>query len=253
MSTPSSPKKTHFLQGRVFELIVCSIALIIAVVAMLQIPLTATSTSDHVTNVMFVIFAVQGVAAALVLRRGAIRTMQHKDNGNPFHRWFFFWLLLPAIFVIQLPWIFAGVFNADDVNTIGAIAMLLLLPWVMVGLGAIALMVFWAPFEMTVRALYKVIATRGKEGVAQLGSGLYFLLWVAIIIFGILGASTERVSYQAHNALLSALLGIPGDYTVKDGTFLWVTRILFVIAVILPFVVKRSDNDVSNLPAKKGK
>ncbi len=254
MSTPhaSSPsQKTTFLQGRVFELVVCALAFIAALIAMLQIPLTAHSDTNQVTVSMFTIFAIEGVAAALMLRHGVLKMLKDKSIENPFHRWLFFWLLPPTIFLMQLPWIFAGVYNADDVNTIGALAMLFFLPWLMIGLSFLAVGVFWAPLEMTARALYKTIITRGEEGPAQLAMGLYFLLWDAIIICGVLAASTDRVSYQAHSALLAALLGIPGDYTIKDETFLWVTRILLIIAIALPIITGRKKQDIAERPITK--
>lgn len=246
MSTAKKTKLPYFLQGRIFELVVCSIAFIVSVVAMFQIPLTANVNSDEVTRVMFTVFGIEALAGALLLRRGSLKTMQDKDVTNPFHRWFFFWLLIPAIFVVQIPWILAGVFNDDGMNMIGAFAMLFFLPWLMVGLGFLALMM-WVPVEMTARALYKLIVTRGKDGGGQLVIGAYFLLWVVIVICGVLAASTERVSYQAHGALLAALLGIPGDYTIKDPTFLWITRILLIIAIALPMIVDRKEKkrDVS--------
>lgn len=246
MSTAKKTKLPYFLQGRIFELVVCLIAFAASVMVMFQIPFTANASSSEVTPVMFTIFGIEALAGALLLRHGSLKTMQDKDVTNPFHRWFFFWLLIPAIFVVQIPWILAGVFNDDGMNTIGAFAMLFFLPWLMVGLGFLALMM-WAPIEMTARALYKLIVTRGKDGRGQLAIGAYFLLWVVIVVCGVLAASTERVSYQAHSALLAALLGIPGDYTIKDPTFLWITRILLIIAIALPMIVDRKEKkrDVS--------
>jgi len=239
MTTAKNTKSPSFLRGRVFEFVICIIALIAATVAMLQIPFSAQSDNDQVTTVMFTVFGIEALVAAILFRQRILKYMSVKEGVESPRRLFFAWLLLPAIFVMQIPWIASGVFNDTDVNTIGASAMLFFLPWLMAGLGIVAVSVFWAPIELTARALYKVIKTHGKEGTGQLAMGAYLLLWVAIIIFGVLGASTERVSYQAHNALLSALLGIPGDYTIKDPTFLWVTRILFVIAIALPFIFQR--------------
>lgn len=243
MTTAKNAKPSSFLQGRTFEFVVCITALIAACVAMLQIPLNAQSDNDSVTVVMFTIFGIEALVAAIIFRQRVLRAISSKEGASASRPLFFAWLLLPAIFVIQIPWIVAGVFNDSDVNAIGAAAMLFFLPWLMAGLGVLAVSVFWAPFELTVRALYKLIKTGGKEGASQLGMGTYLLLWVAIIIFGVLGASTERVSYQAHNALLSALIGLPGDYTIKDPTFLWVTRILFVIAIALPFIFRRNQKN----------
>lgn len=239
MTTAKITKPTPFFKGRVFEFIICIIAFIAAAIAMLQIPLNAHSDNDQVTTVMFTIFGIEALVAAILFRQRILKYISVKEGVDPPRRFIFAWLLIPAIFVMQIPWIAAGVFNDADVNAIGASAMLFFLPWLMAGLGIVAVSVFWAPVELAARALCRVIKTRGKDGTGQLAMGAYLLLWVAIIIFGVLGASTERVSYQAHNALLSALIGIPGDYTVKDPTFLWVTRILFIIAVALPFIFQR--------------
>lgn len=230
------------LKGRIFEFIICLVALVVAIIAMLQVPFTANPRGDSPTVAVFTIFIAEGVAAALMLRHGVLKMTKSKKEIGIFHRWLFIWLLPVAIFVVQLPWIFAGAFNDHDVNTIGAMAMLLFLPWIMIALGFLAMGIFWAPIEMTARGAYTSIKTKGKEGMGQLGMGLYFLLWVAIIICGILAASTDRVSYQAHSALLAALLGLPGDYTIKDETFLWVTRILLIIAIALPLIFGRKSD-----------
>ena len=232
------------LKGRLFEFIICLVALGIAIIAMLQVPFTTSPDGDAPTTAIFTIFIAEGLAAALMLRHGVLKMIKKKKEISIFHRWLFIWLLPLAIFVVQLPWIFAGAFNDHDVNTIGAMAMLLFLPWIMIALGFLAMGIFWAPIEMTARGAYTAIKTKGKEGMGQLGMGLYFLLWVTIIIFGVLAASTDRVSYQAHNALLAALLGLPGDYSIKDETFLWVTRILLIIAIATPFIAgKFSDKN----------
>lgn len=105
MSAPKKTKLPYFLQGRIFELVVCLIAFVASVVAMFQIPFTANVSSSEVTPVMFTIFGIEALAGALLLRHGSLKAMQDKDVTNPFHRWFFFWLLVPAIFVVQIPWI----------------------------------------------------------------------------------------------------------------------------------------------------
>lgn len=233
-------KKLPFLKGRIFDLVISALSLGVVLVLALQVPLTADSYDDRVGTLLFSVFGVVGVASVLMIRRGMILAVKlpktDPQYGNPFYRWFFFWLLIPAIFITLLPWILSGAFNADDVTTIGAMALILLLPWVMILLGFLAAAIVVYPIEITIRSIVTLLRSRGKEGVGGVIIGSYLLIVLAFIACGSLAALAILPGQAGHGALVAALFGIPGGYVVKDETFLWITRVLGIVMVIVPFI-----------------
>lgn len=219
-----------------FEIIVSTMTLAVAFAALLQLPFGGIDAyDDRVTPIMFTTMGALAVASALIIRHQFLRARK-QPSEDTFYKGFFYWALPLAVYVLMLPWIFAGILNADDMNTFGALGMTLLLTAIAVLVGILAVGIFWAPFEITVRGIYKTLATRGKDGTGQLIMGLYLLLWLAVIVVGYFSATTDRVSYYGQAQIMNALLGLPGDYTIHDPGLLWVTRGLFALAVVLPFV-----------------
>lgn len=218
-----------------FEIIVSILALTAVLVALLQLPFGINSYDDRVTPVMFFAMGSLAFASGLILRHQYLRSVK-KQGENAYWKGFFYWALPLAVYVLLVPWLIAGVLNADDVNTFGALGLSLLLVVIATLGGIIAVSVFWAPVEIAVRGLWRVIVTGGKDGRHQLIVGLYFMLCEAAIIVGSLSATTERVGQYGHAQLMQALLGLPGDYTIENPGVLWVTRLLFVLMIGLPIV-----------------
>lgn len=248
--------KLPFLKGRVYELVVCSLALVATVVVMLQLPFTIDGYDDRVTTAMFSLFAISCAVAVIMLRHEVIRfakwnryieTLSHDERKKIdtapdafFYRWLFTWLFPLASFLVILPWIIAGVFNSDDMNTIGSMVILFFAPWVMYLIGSLVAAFVVYPIETTIRGAIKLIATGGKEGLGQLSIGAYCLLVLGFIVSGSLAASSSLVGGSAQADLFAALLGLPGGYVVKDQTLLWVTRVLFVAMIVIPLVFKNA-------------
>ncbi|HWT40928.1 MAG TPA: hypothetical protein VN081_06745 [Dongiaceae bacterium] len=218
-----------------FEIIVSTITLIAVLIALLQLPFGINSYDSRVTPVMFFSMGALALASALVLRHQYLRGVKNQDEDT-YYKGFFYWALPLAVYALLVPWLIAGVLNAEDVNTFGALGLSLLLVSIAALGGIIALAVFWAPVEITARGLWRFTVTRGKDGQGQLVAGLYFMLCEAALIVGSLSATTERVGQYGHAQLVQALLGLPGDYTVENPGLLWVTRLLFILMIGLPFV-----------------
>lgn len=254
--TPAtSTEKLPFLKGRLFDLVLSVVSLTVILVVALQVPFTADGYDDRVTPMMFTIFGVIGVASAIMIRHGLLASLKRPEKdperGNMFYRWFFFWLFPVAVFVVLLPWIIAGVFNSDDMNTIGSMAMLLFIPWLMVGLGFLAAAIVWFPIELTIRSIIKFIRTRGKQGIGGMIVGCYLLLVVAFIAVGSMAASADLPGKAGHPALIAALFGLPGAYEVKSEFFLWIARALGIVMVGLPFVFYRIAKKHADSPIVK--
>lgn len=232
--------KLPFFKGRLYEFVLCLMAVAGILVLALQVPFTADSYDDRVSVLLFSVLGIVGAVSIIMIRRGFLLAIRRPKSdpqyGNPFYRWFFFWLLIPAIFIVLLPWILAGAFNGDDMNTAGVIAMLLLLPWLMILLGVLAAAIVVYPIEITIRGLISLVRTRGKDGVGRLVIGGYLLIVLAFIACGSMAASAILPGQAGHGALVAALFGLPGGYTIKDETFLWVTRVLGIFMIILPFI-----------------
>ncbi len=237
---PVQTEKLPFLKGRVYDLTLFVVSLIIVLVLAVQVPFSADSYDDRVGVLLFSVYGIVGVVSVLMIRRGMILALKRPktdpQHGNPFYRWFFFWLLIPAIFITLLPWIVSGAFNAEDVNTIGAMALVLLLPWVMILLGFSAAAIGVYPIEITIRSIGTLIRTKGKDGLGGIMIGGYLLLVLAFIICGSFAASAILPGQAGHGALVAALFGIPGGYIIKDEAFLWAARVIGIFVVILPFV-----------------
>lgn len=218
-----------------FEIIVSAVTLIAIFVALLQLPFGIDAYDDRITPVMFFSMGLLALASGLIIRHQFLKSSK-QPNKDAFYKGFFTWALPAAVYVLLLPWVIAGVFNADDMNTFGVLGMFILLIVIATLGGIVAITIFWVPIEIAARGLWRVIVTRGKEGQGQLAIGLYFMICEAAIIVGYFSATTERVGQYGQAQLVQALLGLPGDYTIKDPALLWVTRGLLALMIGLPLL-----------------
>lgn len=222
------------------EIIVSIVTLGAIVVMLFQLPLHA-GAHDRLTPILFAIFGILSVAIGIIARHqyldtAAPDTSKTKQKQITFYKSLPYWALPLVVFILFVPWVFAGTFNDIGMNIFGWMGILLLLTFMCVPSGILALMVGWVPLEITGRSIGKLVTTRGKEGAHQLASGLYFMLCQAAVIVGFFAATTERSGLPAERALVQVLLGQPGDYTIKDPQLLWVARLLFVLMIILPLL-----------------
>ncbi|MGH7218420.1 MAG: hypothetical protein ACREGE_03220 [Candidatus Microsaccharimonas sp.] len=233
-SGPVAPKS--FIQGRVYDLVVCILAVAAVVGFGLTVPFGASDEVNRTTAFLFVAWGAIIVASALLTRHLYFATKHKKTNTpDPVGRVLFGWFLPVIMLVAMSPWILSGVFDADDMNKLGASALILFLGYGSIAAG-ILVAALWSPIEMTIRGLVSLVKSKGEKGAGLTIIGLYFMVVLAFIVVGINAASTQLVSYPAYSTLLLALFGLPGEYEVKNESLLWVTRILGIIMVVAPFI-----------------
>jgi|GEM_PF-1795462 len=254
--TPKSPtfKKLPFLKGRVFELILCIVALGIMVAFMLQVPFSADGYDNRVTTALFGVSITMGLAVAILLRHDTLRLARYQRehdvkpgrmdpvSASPenafFYRWLFIWFLPFATFLVIVPWIIAGVFEADDMSVVAITLIMFFMPWFMALLGVLFAAIVIYPIEMTFRGLIRYVRSGGKQG-AQFYVGLYFMLILAIIVTGSMSFHATLPGKFAGAQIIPALLGVGDPRYITSEPLLWVTRVLVALAILIPVILRQ--------------
>ncbi len=221
----------------ILEIVVSLFSLVVVIALFLQVPLGNNEgfSSQLVTTYTFAAMGVLAVAIGVIMRHEYLQAVA-RPHDKVFYGGFFYWALPLAVFLIAMPWVLSGTYNGSDMGTLGSVGMMSVL--VLAGTlgGLLVVAIGWAPFEVTARGIGKLFTTRGKDGYFQLTLGLYCLICLAAIVFGFFSATTVKVGIQGEGQLISALLGLPGDYTLKNPALLNVTRLLFILMIALPFI-----------------
>lgn len=226
----------QFAKGIVLDVVLFFVSIGAITWAALRIPMTTDGYDDRVSAAAFVMMGIVAIVSALFIRSITLLCFKQDRSDNTSTeraiRVTALALLLPVIaYVILLPWVFAGVFNDEHMNTIGSAFLLFLIGVIIMPLlgSLIAAFVIW-PIEMTIRGLVRSIRTRGKEW-QQFAMGLFGLVVLAFITTGFLAVHTYDTGQGGSAQALLAILGIPGHYEVKSEAMLWVARGLFVLFV----------------------
>ncbi len=231
---------------KLFEVI--SIALLTAVLVFLSYHIfqslqhedayRAVLGSEATFNLMLMFWGAITLQGALMLRAGFVRNaadnrISEDSTDHPFKGWRFtpFTPLLAT--AILLPSILAGAFSDEDINTVGAFFLMLVMSCMALLLSALVAAFIITPLELLFRGIVGLIkGDRSKVGFVVFGSFIAAL--TAFIILGSMAASADLPYPAGSFQVLLALLGIPGGYVINDEMLLWITR--GVLAVIVGFI-----------------
>ncbi len=177
-------------------------------------------------NLAFAMLILQMLIGVINFRLAAPKALGPLEVRFPVFIYF-----VPVLTVLLgFRWIGPGL--ADD--TSGPVASLFL--WLLVSYAGIALSflvgaLVAAPLEILGRGVGHLIAGRPGQGLVMIVVALWILLIPTIGVLGAAAIDIHTVAGPAQFAVLLAVLGLPGQYSVLDPALLWAVRILFVVFV----------------------
>jgi len=225
--------------SRTFDAALFCISLGISLVLFLFVPLDGTRGAFDVTFAFFGALTSVALAVAAAVRY----EFANRARGT---RWLFIWILPAATVLIMVPWMLSPAFPVSEIGGVfGAVPLFAMLSYCAGLAGLIVAALVLAPVELFARGALALVATRGKRGYGKLIVGLYGFALIGFVAFGVKAASSDiRVSVDGQ--LLAALLGLPGDYTIKDDHALNVARVLGVVLVLVPLVYQLAKRKIPN-------
>ena len=211
--------------------------------------------SDATFNLTLIFWGAITLQAALMIRTGFVRNaadnlISEDKTDHPFKGWRFT-LFTPLLgVIILLPAILAGVFNDDDINTVGVFFLMLLMSCMAFLLSALVAAFIIAPIELLIRGVVALIkGDRSKVHYVLIGTFIAGL--TAFIVLGSMSVAAELPYPAGSFQVLLALFGIPGGYEVTNETLLWVTR--GILAAIIGFWIIMSLTGKKEQPATSTK
>lgn len=230
MKSAASMRAARSAPGsRVFDASLFGVSLAVSLAFFLFAPLDGTPGTISVTAAFF--GALTSVALAVV---AALRyEFAHRGRNT---RWLFIWILPVATVLIMIPWLLSPAFPLPELGGIlGAFPLFTLLAYA-AGLAGLIIAAFvLVPVELFVRGVIELVRSRGRAGYGKLVVALCGFLLIAFIAVGVAAASSG-IRVNVDGQLLAALLGLPGDYTIKDDRALVVARVLGAAVVVTPIV-----------------
>lgn|GEM_PF-3545360 len=205
----------------------------LAVVAVLLLRLPAAPTPDELTSAVYGVLLALGVQVMVVVRLLLVLVMlpgtRRVRRAVPVRAGVVTAASPVLTWLVLLPWVLAGTF-ADGAE--GADGWLLLLLLVMAaGLGLLATAAVLAPLEMAVRGIVAFLrdprdASRRAEGRGLLVGAVALGSLTAFVLAVGGGADLGGTGRQAWGPAVAAMLGLPGDYTVRNPVLLWTGRVM---------------------------
>ncbi|WP_433607438.1 hypothetical protein [Prescottella agglutinans] len=215
--------------SRLFDAILFCVSLAVTLVLFLFVPLDGTQGLIDATVAFF--GAMASVAGAALV---AVRYEYANRDRRP--RWLFIWILPVATVLVMVPWLLSPAFSLPEIGgALGAVPLFTMLAYGAALAGLIITMLVLVPVELFIRGVVKLVTTRGKGGYGRLIVGLYGFVLIGFISLGVKAASSD-IRVNVDGQLLAALLGLPGDYTVKDDHALVAARVLGVVLVLSPIL-----------------
>ena len=198
--------------------------------------------NEAVFQVMLWFWGLVTLHSAIIIRTSVVRlnhdNLISEDTTDHFFRG---WRLTPFIPVIGLiimtPAILSGMFNGDDIGTVGNFFMMLMLLFVASLLGPLVAAFIIAPIELIIRGVIALI----KGDKTRIGYVIVGGVIASLTVFIALGsmAVSAGMPYPAGSVqIVLALLGIPGDYRVNSEGLLWLTRLLLLGLVIFFIAIR---------------
>lgn len=201
----------------------------VTLVVFLFVPLDGSKGVIDVVVAFFAAMAIVALAALTGVR------YEHASRGKG-QRWLFIWFVPLAVVLVMIPWLSSPAFSLPELGGVfGAVPLFATLAYGAALAGLLAAALVLVPVELFIRGVVSLFRTRARSGCGRLIVGLYGFVLIGFISCGVIAASSDiRVSVDGQ--LLAALLGLPGDYTIKDDRALVAARVLGVVLVLAPIV-----------------
>ncbi|MCB7136006.1 hypothetical protein [Cellulosimicrobium marinum] len=216
---------------RIAEVVLVAVQLVVVAVLMARLP--ARPDADEVTAAIYGVMIALGVQVMLGIRVLWILVMgpgSRKVKREVPARAGWLVAASPVLtWLVLVPWIAAGTFDADGE---GAPAWLLFLLLVLAaGFGVLATPALLAPVEMAVRGVVTLVRhdddrTRRADGTGLLRGAAGLGVLTVIVLGGGIALDQPGTGRGSWLVAAAGLLGFPGDYTVRYPLLLWVVRVL---------------------------
>lgn len=193
------------------------------------------SASSEVTSALSAIMVVLGLQWAVIARVGLqvyLTASDRRLQRTPPYR---VWVVTPfspvLVLLAVLPWVLGGSFGPGH-SVVGSLWLLFLLFVLAAGLGLLAVPAVLAPLELLARGAGRLLrgtdeSTR-REGAGYVRGALY-LGAITVFVLVVAGAVDLGGSGRAAwSSVVLALLGLPGDYDVRNPALLWAGRAMLL-------------------------
>ncbi|MBD5784972.1 hypothetical protein IF650_02145 [Cellulosimicrobium terreum] len=231
---------------RVAEVVLVLLQLVAVVLLMLRLP--AQPAPDDLTAAIYGVMVSLGLQVMVSVRLLWILVMgpgSRRVRRKVPARVGFVTAASPVLTLLVLvPWIVSGIFDGGE----GASAWLLFLLLVLAaGFGLLATAVVLAPVEMAVRGVVAVVRGSGDRGRRADGwallRGAAWLGALGLFVVGVgLAVDQPGPGRGSWGVVVLAVVGLPGDYTVRYPVLLWAGRavlLALVVSVVVPWARKR--------------
>ena len=242
-------RKESLHKLRIFEVLTFAAFLIVTVALACMLPWGIGGDSERISGLMLGIGTAIALQAAFMFRYGFLRVRKDQEINNdlddgPFRGWRFTFSSPVAAILIVMPWIVSGTFNADDVNTVGALFFMVLLFGAAVLIGFLIVPFIFLPIELIAKGLYNLIVKRDASKIIFLYIGGFIALVTTFIFVMAAATNTYYPGIAGGAAGIPALFGIPGAYDVEDEFLLWVARVITAVLItagVVAYILSKRD------------
>lgn len=99
--------------------------------------------------------------------------------------------------------------------------------------GALAWLFVTVPLNMLLRGVYAFIARRDVNAIPIVVLACMLISMGALIVVMPMAVDTARSGQAAYPAMIAAMAGLPGDYTVQNASILVIGRIAATVAALM--------------------
>ncbi len=205
--------------------------------------------NEAVINTMLLFWGAITLQSALMLRASFVRLsrddrISEDDKDHPFKGWRLTPFTPVIATVILIPAILAGVYDGDDINTIGSLLLMFSMNFAALLLGALVAAFIIAPLEAIARGLI-ALARGDKTKNGYLYFGIFAAAITAFIVVGTMAVNPDSPYPIGMFEVALALLGIPGGYSVDSEGLLWLARVLILGILAVLFIPARRKKNKS--------
>jgi hypothetical protein len=199
----------------------------IFVATVLITQLLGTGVLLYSTDFAWAILAVQTLLGACAVRYGFRRHTEGFTGRFPV-----LLFLAPLVSTVLGIWWIVPALTEPEVPPVMAVVL-----WALISVTAALFSILVAffivlPLELLGRALIAATQQKGKQAMWMVPVAFYILVVPAMSIAGAVALEDLPGPPRGSYAAFAALLGVEGNYTVRNEGALWVTRILFLVLVV---------------------
>lgn len=176
-------------------------------------------------------FAWAILAAQTVLGACAVRYGFHRHQENVTGRFPVLLFLAPLVSTVLGIWWIVPALTEPEVPPVMAVVLWALISFAAALFSVLVAFFILLPLELLGRAAIAATQRKSKQALWMVPLAFYILLVPAMSIAGAIALEDLPGPPRGSYAAFAALLGVEGNYSVRNEGALWVTRILFLVLV----------------------